>query len=54
MGGSQVASEKTDIAIDNLFQNDLAFPGAELASDLQLGSPAHGGDGTSSLAARGV
>lgn len=37
VGGAQVPSEKTDIAVDRAFHNNLAVSRAELTEDLQLG-----------------
>ena len=54
MGGSQVASEKTDIAVEHTFPNDLSFPRAELTLNLQLRRSAHSCHGPPGLAARCV
>jgi hypothetical protein len=34
MGSSQVASEKTDVTVDDAFNNHLTLPRTELASDV--------------------
>ena len=54
MSGSQVASEKPDVTVDNPFQDKTAVSCVKLATDFQLCSPAYGGHRTSSLAARCV
>ena len=51
MSGSEVASHETDIAVELAFQNDLTFPCAELASDLQLRGSAHSRYGSPGLTA---
>src|SRR5882724_11024655 len=45
MRGSQISSEKPDIAGDGPFQNYMTLRRAELAEDLQLSGASHSGHG---------